>query len=139
MKAIPMTCDCVETRVLQSVEDLRGPEWENAYHALLDIGVEGIPPIGRALHAESDVNVRRTLVRVLWQTRSERVLPWLVESLRDSRPEIWKEALDGLVAIGSEDALNHLENAKRSMEPAKVAWFNEAISQIVSRRANPRS
>jgi HEAT repeat protein len=123
----------------QYIEALGGDKWEDAYHHLIEMGDEMIHVVGDAFRHQSNGVLRRLLTRILWQTRSDRAVPLLSEALEDSQPQVWKEALDGLVAIGSEDALVCLLTARQRTEMDKASWLDEGILQIRERQSPPRS
>ena len=123
----------------QYIEALGGDKWEDAYHHLTEMGDEVIHVVGDAFRQQSNGVLRRLLTRILWQTRSDRAVPLLSEALEDSQPQVWKEALDGLVAIGSEDALVCLLTARQRTEMSKASWLDEGILQIRERQSPPRN
>jgi hypothetical protein len=74
-------------------------------------------------------------VRIVWESRDAEGVPLLESALADSADLVWKEALDGLVAIGGAAALQALSQArvrltKEARDPDKRAWIDEAIDQI---------
>ncbi len=69
------------------------------------------------------------MVELAWQIRSPLALPFLAEALADDEPGVWKEALDGLVALGGEPARQILRVAMTSAEREKATWIEEAIQQ----------
>jgi hypothetical protein len=50
--------------------------------------------------------------------------------LDDSDPGVWKEALDGLIALGAPAALNVVRQSRVSAKVEKAEWLDEAIEQI---------
>ena len=110
---------------------LRGSGWENAYHGLIEIGGSATVMLAEAFRSERESGLRQLLLRILWQTRSSDVLPLLVEGLQDEEQRVWKEALDGLVALGGPHALDALRTARPQTTGQKAAWIDEAIAQII--------
>ncbi len=117
-------------------------DYDSAFHGLIDLDHAILPHLAEAFHASTDTAPRVFLVRVIWQHRQQSVIPLLAEALLDPQPEIWKEALDGLVALASESALEALRQAKLRRFTADgdsrefVEWLEEAIEQAQVRRAN---
>jgi hypothetical protein len=112
------------------IEALRGDDWENAFHRLIELGEDGLDLVGTAFRTELSIDQRRLLLRVLWQTRSDRARRYLEEALNDSKSSIWKEALDGLTALGGLPALDALRDARERANAEKAEWLDEAIEQI---------
>jgi hypothetical protein len=67
------------------------------------------------------------------------VIPFLSEVLNDPKEEVWKQAIDGLVTIGSPEAVKSLRAAReRHFSSPNVAkdfcgWIDEAIQQITDK------
>src|SRR5262245_21378390 len=78
----------------------------------MELGPSALPFIEIALAGESDRNVREHLVHVASQTRSPEALCILASSLHDSEPCVWKEAIDGLVTLGTTEAEEALRRAQ---------------------------
>ena len=62
-------------------------------------------------------------------------MPLLGSALADSADSVWKEALDGLVAIGGPEALQALRQARARLttdarDSNKREWIDEAVDQI---------
>lgn len=118
------------------IERLRGPESEDAYHSLIEADNSIIPILIDAFRTEQDSEIRSDLVAVIWQHRVPETTDFLIEATNDPAPEVWKSALDGLVAIGGQDAIQALELARERLHPdsrkeyTKEEWIDEAIQQI---------
>lgn len=110
---------------------LRGAGWENAYHRLIEIGSDGSALLAEAFKGEHEPRLRQLLLRVLWQTRSNEALPCLMQGLEDEAQSVWKEALDGLVALDGPQALEGLRAARTGTDPEKAEWIDEAIAHIL--------
>jgi hypothetical protein len=117
-------------RTRHYIEALRGDEWENAFHRLIELGEDSLDLVATAFRTELSTDQRRLLLRVLWQTRSDRARRYLEEALNDSRSSLWKEALDGLSALGGQPALDALRDARQRANAEKAEWLDEAIEQI---------
>jgi hypothetical protein len=64
-------------------------------------------------------------------------LPALAEALQDPHDEVWKDALDGIVTLGCDQARQLLHDAHRAMrgvcEPGALtrrSWIEEAMEQV---------
>jgi hypothetical protein len=66
---------------------------------LLELGAIAIPELVDAYRAEADGGYREFLVEVIWQYRDPSAIPFPAEALRDDAADVWKEAIDGLVAM----------------------------------------
>jgi hypothetical protein len=121
------------------LERLRGPDSENAYHSLIEADDAIIPILIDAYRAEQDFEIRSDLVEIIWQHRLPNTIGFLSEAIDDPAPDVWKSALDGLVAIGGMPTIAVLESAKQRLgfgsqkERTKVQWIDEAIQQIVEK------
>jgi len=106
---------------------------EAAFHGLNDLGPQVIPSLVWAYQAEADPEIRALIVRVVWQHRVPTTIEFLADALDDPHPDVWKEALDGLVCLATPAASTVLRGAvKRPMDDDGVrrAWVEEAIEQI---------
>jgi len=112
------------------VARLSGPMGDDAFHALLELGSEVLPQLLDAFHESADQKLRSDLVGLAWRTRSEAALPLLAEALVDRAPQVWRQALDGLVALGGRSAHSLLSAARGAATPDKLGWINEALDQL---------
>ena len=119
-----------EEQVSQYLAALHGTDRENAYHRLIELGPEVIPLVTTRFQSERDPSVRSTLVNIAWRANLSGALPLLKDALDDSEPGVWKEALDGLSAVGGSSALVVLRQARAPAEAEKAEWLDEAIEQI---------
>jgi HEAT repeat protein len=115
---------------------LHGADRENAHHRLIELGPEVIPLVTTRFQIESDQSVRSTLINIAWRTNSPAALPLLKEALDDSDPGIWKEALDGLIALGGPSALDVMRQVRARAKAEKAEWLEEAIEQIIEAMAD---
>lgn len=83
----------------------------DALARLLDMPPNILPMVVAAYSTEQDPGVRANLVRVAWEQRSADALPILETALDDPVPAVLKEALDGLVTLGSPEARRVLVSA----------------------------
>jgi HEAT repeat protein len=118
------------------LELMRTGDWEQAFFGLLDLGNEVVPLlIAEAARAENKP-IRAGLVEVIWQHRDARSIEFLGQALSDPEPEVWKQALDGLVAIGGEQATVWLKTAQERLARGEIRnglsaeWISEALEQL---------
>jgi hypothetical protein len=121
------------------LERLKGVDWDTAYHSLIDADHAILPMLIHAYRTEADPTVRATLVEIIWQHRVPETVSFLSEALNDNHPEVWKNALDGFVALGDSSAIQILESAKHQIQgtnrtrPVRIDWIDEAIQPNRSR------
>jgi hypothetical protein len=89
-----------------------------------------LPSMQEAYRCEVDPDVRSTLVRSIWEHRQQSTIPFLGEALHDPDPEVWKAALDGLVALASSEASRVLRVSTESIADERSSWIQEAIEQV---------
>lgn len=117
------------------LEMFRRGDVEDAFHGLLEIDREILPELIDVFRVSKDVSVREFLVEVIWEYREKSVIPFLGEALRDSEPRVWRQALNGLVALASSAALDVLQAARIQEFPKRRdnenfhRWLEEAIEQ----------
>jgi len=109
--------------------------WARAYHRLVELGPQVLPELEKQLATSRDSTFRAALVELAQQLHSEEALPLFEVALRDPSPEVWKAALDGLVALASPASLLVLEEAANRDPPGRTAfpewegWVREALQQ----------
>jgi HEAT repeat protein len=129
-----------EARALEALIDHYLREWDSrgwagAYHSLIEMGPVVLPVLETRLAESPQAAFRAALVELARQMRSEDALPLLTRALRDRAPEVWKAALDGLVALASPTAILVLEEAARRPPPGRTRaedwhdWLAEALEQ----------
>jgi HEAT repeat protein len=109
---------------------------EAAFHALIDLGESAIPRLAEAYRAEADPALRALIVEVVWQMRSHASFDFLGEALQDPSPEVWRQALDGLVTLATPESLRILEGARDSSPNGDEdfrAWVEGAIDDVSGR------
>ena len=118
------------------LERLKGAHCEDAYHSLIEADAAILPILIKAYRTEAEPTIRATLVKIIWQHRVPETISFLSEALDDNHPEVWKNALDGFVALGSASAIQILESAKQQIQAGnetqsvRIDWIEEAIQQI---------
>jgi len=109
--------------------------WASAYHSLVELGPPALPELQKQLAVSRDRAFRAALVELAGRMHSEAALPLFEAALRDPAPEVWKAALDGLVALASPASLLLLEEAVEREPPGRTgfpeweAWVREALQQ----------
>ena len=84
---------------------------ENAYFALIEAPRAILPHLVTAFRSEIDGAKRSTILNVIWEHRDPSTIPLIGEALRDESPLVWKQALDGLVAIGGPACISTIQAA----------------------------
>lgn len=121
----------IRRRYLDRLED---PSWDDE-DPRLDFASSAMPYFIAALQQGNTPPRRPRLVRVISQFRDSAALPTLAIALRDPFEHVWKNALDGMVALGGNQALAVLNEAlaMTSATPAeteKFEWIHEAVTQV---------
>jgi len=117
------------------LEMLRQGDADNAFHGLLEIDRDILPELMAVFRDTRDIGVREFLITVIWEYRERSAIPFLGKALLDAEPPIWRQALNGLVALASPEALDALRAERtrqfpRQRETEKFrCWLEEAIQQ----------
>ena len=118
------------------LERYRLGDTENASFGLSELGHEALPELMAEFRAATDTDLRAFLLNVIWHQRQLSVIPFLGEALREGEKAVWRQAMDGLVALACPEALKVLCSAKTRVFPRKHdteefrAWLEEAIEQV---------
>jgi hypothetical protein len=73
---------------------------------------------------------------VIWRYRNPNAVDFLGQSLDNADPNVWKQALDGLVTIGGADATRWIEKTEERVSRGQLnnglttEWLREALGQI---------
>jgi len=121
--------------VREQVRELDGVRGDDAFHALSEAEDTVIPLLVEAYQGEEDPKRRAILVQVIREHRLPHSADFLEEALEDPSPEVWKQALDGLVTLGGPEVKQTLQRAmaraqgrgKAGQEEAE--WIGEALEQ----------
>jgi hypothetical protein len=107
---------------------------EDSYHTLLEAPSDIVPLLIERFVVLTDGRQRARVVNVIWQYRLKSTLPFFVSALGDTHPDVWKEALDGIVTIGGDDAITYLRDwrPRSASDAVKQSWINEAIEQLMN-------
>jgi hypothetical protein len=122
------------------LERLRAANDEGAYDALVQSEDSSVPMLIDAYYAETSIELQADLVEIVWKHRLPETLDFLSAALRHDDPRIWKNALDGMVAIGGQTSIMRLETERSRLFAApqdfktRLEWIDEAIQQIVKNK-----
>jgi hypothetical protein len=118
------------------LERIDAGDW-NDEDPRIDLGAAALVHFMDAVKEVRDPRRRSRLIRVVWQFRDRSALPILAHALQDTDDQVWKDALDGIVTLGGDQALQLLYDAQRALrgvdEPValtKMSWITEAIEQV---------
>lgn len=114
------------------LQELRHGNSDNAFHCLIETDGWVIPKAIATFHAEADPEIRSELVRIICEYRRPGTIDFLAQALSDSSESVWKESLDGFVAIGTEESMASLRSCRDRFldDPVRLRWIDEAIDQI---------
>jgi HEAT repeat protein len=120
--------------VAELIAELHGPRAESALSHLTS-RPDTLRFVVKAYHEEVDARRRKSLVHCLWQYRDVEALESLRAAVQDPDDRVWKEALDGIVTLGGDQAQRVLrevllELSDDSASRTKREWIDEAIEQI---------
>lgn len=116
------------------INELKYGDSGQAYHNLIELDSAALPLIQQAFEEETDIEVKATLIEIIWQHRDVHTLPFLEQTLTSNDAPIWKAAIDGLVAYECLDSLAALKEAlSRTEDAVKAEWIQEALDQIKDR------
>jgi HEAT repeat protein len=96
-------------RIASYVKALRAGE--DVSECLQDVGEAAAPALIAAFNEESDRQIRREIVEIIWQYRSPANVPFLAGCLRDHDDEVRQQAIDGLISLGIPEARKALTTA----------------------------
>ncbi|WP_397385218.1 hypothetical protein [Prosthecobacter sp.] len=117
------------------LERYRQDDAENAFCGLTEMNHEALPELIAEFRAATDPDLRDFLLHVIWQHRQHSVIPFLGEALREGEKAVWRQAMDGLVALACPEALEELGSAKTREFPRPRdteefrSWLEEAMEQ----------
>jgi HEAT repeat protein len=120
-------------------ERLRQGHTEEAFFGLIDADPAVLPVLIEAFAKEQDRGVRAAIVRCIWQHRRPETVSFLADVLHDPEPAVWQEALDGLVALGGDRAIQALQAARARIPAGRAGraitreWVDEALEQVRER------
>jgi hypothetical protein len=114
-----------------------GPRAEDAYHSLVELDDSYLPELMEAFRQEQSPPIQAVLVEVIWQHRSSETLPFLQALLRHYHSDVWKTALDGIVAINHPQGIKMLADERARLQALddktaqeRLEWIDEAYQQL---------
>lgn len=110
----------MEEPILNALDLFRAGDDEGALGALLDCAEELLPSLISIYQREDDAEARAFLVRIAWERREPKSASFIADALQDPAEEVWQSALDGTVALASEEMLDLLKTV-RSVERADLS------------------
>jgi HEAT repeat protein len=123
------------------LERLRRGQAEEAFYGLIEAEPAVLPVLIEAFANEADPVIRAEIVRCIGQHRRPEAVGFLAEVLHDPAPTVWQEALDGLVALGDNQAIQALQAAWATVPAGRggraitAEWIEEALEQVRDRAA----
>jgi hypothetical protein len=123
------------TAILSLIDRFRSGDEEAALHGLIELPDNALAELIEYFRSEELAPIRALIVKALWERRDSSIT-FLGEALRDPEEEVWQEALDGLVTLGSTQSLEVLQTAKTSGSSRQgndrrfQLWIEEAIEQV---------
>jgi len=123
------------------LQQLHSSESENAYFSLLTDTVDAdVPKLIGAFYSEPDLQARVALLEILCQHCVPETLTFLATILQNPVTRLWQSALDGIVGIGSPQALTILYAEKMRLlssglkdASTRLEYIDEAIRQLPNR------
>ena len=114
-----------------------GPRAEDAYHSLVELDDSYLPELMEAFKQEPRPQIQAVLVEIIWQHRSAETLPFLQELLGHYHSDVWKTALDGIVAINHPQGIQILADERARLQAfnnktarERLEWIDEAYEQL---------
>lgn len=117
----------------------RSGRGEEAFFGLIDLVDDPTAELNSVFRAEIDPEVRWLIVHVIGERRQSNGLDLLEEAIRDTEPDVWKEALDGLVNLENPASAEVLTKRLGELGPSDQElreWIIEAILQLSDRIKN---
>jgi hypothetical protein len=123
----------MDAKIVESLKAFRAGDDETAMTLLLEADEELVPWLVQAYRGETDAEARAFLVTVAWERREEYSAAFIVESFNDPAEEVWQAALDGTVALASEEMLDLLKSlrTKARADPAATRRFQLCIEDAI--------
>lgn len=106
---------------------------EDAFFSLIERRDGIVPLLVRAFRSEQDPRRKARVLEVTWQHRDPSTISVLAEALLDPAPEVWKESLNGLVALDGPECEAALEAARgrRFDSESEGAYFRELVDEAL--------
>lgn len=123
----------MEAKILAALQAFRAGDDEAAFTELLALPDEIVPAIASCFGAEEDPDARAFLVTVAWERREAGSVDFIFEALKDPVEEVWQAALDGTVALASEEILRLLKAAREYVhtDAAMTRRFQICVDEAI--------
>jgi hypothetical protein len=118
------------------IEQYQKGDQDNAFHGLLEIGHKATAKLIDCFHKTSDHQLRAFIVHVIRNYHNSSSIEFFKEALLDPNPDVWKEAMDGLISLASPQSLESLQSANNrqftNQQDTNMfrEWLEEAIQQV---------
>jgi hypothetical protein len=118
------------------LDRFRAGDEETAFYELLESPGSLLSELIDGFHRESQPQVRALLVKVAWERKEDGVIAFLSEALMVADELVWQQALDGLVALPSDEVREILIQARargfadEALTRRFRLWLEEALYQI---------
>jgi hypothetical protein len=125
----------VDNAVRSYIESIRAGDFETGFFGLLDIPDALALLIDEANRPENRA-IRAALTKIIWEYRRPEAIDFLGNALGDPDPNVWKEALDGLVTIDGPESAHCIMAALARVKDGSiqnglsVEWLVEALEQM---------
>jgi hypothetical protein len=123
------------------LHQLRQGKSEDAFFALIHLDESQVPDLINAYYGETNVDIQALLVEIVSHYRQPASLNFLTSALQAAKPQIWKNALDGIVKLGGQASIQVLVEEKQRVQGEKhfsqrLEWIDEALQQIRDNTCN---
>jgi hypothetical protein len=107
---------------------------DGALQGLLGLDHKVLPALITAFKQEKNVEAKAFLVNAIWQHRQQSVIPFLAEASCDPEALVWRQALDGLVALASRSALAAMRAARERdfSSPQQAEEFRHRLEEAIA-------
>ncbi len=111
------------------------PGWAHAFHSLVELGPEGLPYLIERFEQSRNPAFKAELLAIARFLHAPAALGFFEEALHHPVGRVWKAALDGLVDLGSPEAVSSLKAALAGPAPNGTdaqeyrSWTAEALAQ----------
>lgn len=117
------------------VQQLGSTEFDQAYHALIEVDDSLVPELINAYEIDPKLKVRKALIEIIGEHRRVEDVEFLGQILHSENSNLWKAALDALVKINHQICIHTLLEANEAIQiiesdSDKLDWINEAIQQL---------
>ncbi len=103
---------------------------ENAFMSLVEAGDDILPMLEQQYRREASPGRRAFIIKVIRQQRNRQSLEILGHALADPEECVWQQALDGLLALGGEEAKDLMRSALATANPYQAEYIAEALELI---------